>query len=123
MNQTVKKENVFAENYNGILTHNGEIKVAKTNITAKILNLHENKTILVKGNKGRYVCKIHNHLKPFLKYVEVGDTAHVKFRKGKAWFVGFTKQTAKPVKHNPTGDGAVSENMNWTDFFNKIDGE
>ena len=30
----------------------------------------------------------------FMDFVEAGDYAYIKFRRGKAWFVGFQKQKA-----------------------------
>ena len=118
MNQT----SVFKENYHGILTHNGEIKVAKTEITGKILNINE-RNVLVKSRTKSYVCEIHKDLYPLMRYVCKGDLGYIKFRKGIAWFVGYRKQNADNTPTKPTGDKPVSENTDWIAFFNKMDME
>ena len=115
-------QSAFTENYHGVLTHDGAVKVAKTHITAKILNISK-RTVQVKGNKGSYHCEIHKDLYPFMKFIDVGDTAFVKWKQGKSWFVGFQKQTADITEPVITGDEPVSENTDWMDFFQRIDAE
>ena len=41
----------FIENTEGILTHNGEIKVAKGGVKQKILNIGDEGNVLVMGRK------------------------------------------------------------------------
>jgi hypothetical protein len=43
--------NQFVENTEGILTHDGEIKVAKGGIKQKILDIGENGSVMVRGRK------------------------------------------------------------------------
>lgn len=112
----------FTENYFGILTHDGCVKVAKTETTGQILNI-EKRSVLVKSRKNSYVCEIHKDLYPLMRYVNVGDLAFVKFRKGKSWMVGYQKKTADKTAGKPTGDKPVSENMDWSDFMRRIDAE
>lgn len=121
MNQT-KTSNQFNNNYHGILNHDGSIKVAKSKIKGKILYFDE-RSVLVRSRIKSYVCLIHKDLLPMMKFCKVGDTAHVKFRNGEAWIVGYTKQDAKPVTENPTGDKEVSSNMDWMNFFNTMEME
>ena len=83
--------NQFEDNYFGILTHNGEIKVAKGDVEQKILHIDDNGTVLVKGRKNTYPTLIHAKLLPLIQYASKGDIAFVKFRRGKAFIVGFRK--------------------------------
>lgn len=117
MNQSIKGNNFFDENYNGVLTHQGTVKVAKTKIYGKILDI-SNRNVLMRGRLGSYVAEIHKDLYPFIDYIEAGDTGYIKWRNGKAWFVGFKKSNATKSEPKPTDDAPVSENMNWTMFFN-----
>ena len=64
-----KTMNPFIENTDGILTHNGEIKVAKSDVKQKILNIADNGRILVMGRKKAYSALIHVKLLPLLHYV------------------------------------------------------
>lgn len=89
------KESIFQENHHGVLSHDGSLKVAKTEIKQEILHISE-ETILVRGRKGGYHIQIHKSMKDYMDFVEEGDFAFVKFRNGKAWFVGFQKN--KSVK-------------------------
>ena len=83
--------NQFEDNYFGILTHNGEIKVAKEDVEQKILHIDDNGTVLVKGRKNTYPTLIHAKLLPLIQYASKGDIAFVKFRRGEAFIVGFRK--------------------------------
>lgn len=83
--------NQFEDNYFGILTHNGEIKVAKGDVEQKILHIDDNGTVLVKGRKNTYPTLIHAKLLPLIQYASKGDIAFVKFRRGEAFIVGFRK--------------------------------
>ena len=87
-----KTLNPFVENTDGILTHNGEIKVAKSDIKQRILNISDNGSVLVMGRKRAYPALIHVKLLPLIQYAEKGDTGFIKFRRGEAFIVGFKKQ-------------------------------
>lgn len=85
--------NPFLNNADGILTHSGEIKVAKGGIRQKILNINQNrKTVLVKGVGNSYGATIHQELLPLIQYANKGDIAFVKFKKNEAFIVGFKKK-------------------------------
>ena len=83
--------NQFQDNYHGILTHNGEIKVAKCDVEQTILHIDDNGTVLVKGSKKAYVTQIHAKLLSLMHYAAEGDIGFVKFRRGEAYIVGFRK--------------------------------
>lgn len=83
--------NQFKDNYHGILTHNGEIKVAKGDVEQQILHIDDNGTVLVRGRKNTYPTLIHAKLLPLIQYAAKGDIAFVKFRRGEAFIVGFKK--------------------------------
>ena len=83
--------NQFEDNYNGILTHSGEIKVAKGDVEQKILHIDDNGTVLVRGRKNAYPTLIHVKLLPLIQYAAKGDIAFIKFRRGEAFIVGFRK--------------------------------
>lgn len=83
--------NQFENNYNGILTHKGEIKVAKGDVEQEILHIDDNGTVLVMDREESYSTLIHVKLLPLIHYAAKGDVAFVKFRKGEAFIVGFRK--------------------------------
>ena len=83
--------NQFQDNYHGILTHNGEIKVAKCDVEQTILHIDENGTVLVMGREKSYSTLIHVKLLPLIHYASKGDIGFVKFRRGEAFIVGFRK--------------------------------
>ena len=76
--------NQFQDNYHGILTHNGEIKVAKCDVEQTILHIDDNGTVLVRGRKKAYVTQIHAKLLSLMHYAAEGDIGFVKFRRGEA---------------------------------------
>ena len=80
----------FIENTEGILTHNGEIKVAKGGVKQKILNIGDEGNVLVMGRKNAYLELIH---------AEKGDTGFIKFKKGEAFIVGFKKKEKRADKY------------------------
>ena len=90
MNKTTSA-NPFDNNYHGILTHNGEVKVAKGDVEQKILNINDNGTVLVMGREKSYSTLVHVKLMPLIHYAARGDVAFVKFRRGEAFIVGFRK--------------------------------
>ena len=83
--------NQFQDNYHGILTHNGEIKVAKCDVEQTILHIDDNGTVLVKKREKAYVTQIHAKLLSLMHYAAEGDIGFVKFRRGEAYIVGFRK--------------------------------
>ena len=54
--------NQFENNYHGILTHSGEIKVAKEDIKQVILYVDDDGIVLVDGGKKAYQTIIHDKL-------------------------------------------------------------
>lgn len=89
----------FIENTEGILTHNGEIKVAKGGVKQKILNIGDEGNVLVMGRKNAYLALIHVKLLPLIQYAEKGDTGFIKFKKGEAFIVGFKKKEKRADKY------------------------
>lgn len=65
--------NQFEDNYHGILTHNGEIKVAKCDVEQTILHVDDNVTVLVMGREKSYPTIIHVKLLPLIHYAAKGD--------------------------------------------------
>ena len=90
--------NPFVENTDGILTHTGEIRVAKGGVEQRILDINDKGTVLVRGRKKSYVTLIHAKLLPLIRYAEKGDTGFIKFRKGEAFIVGFRKNKKRADK-------------------------
>ncbi|MBR0369745.1 MAG: hypothetical protein IJH63_03335 [Methanobrevibacter sp.] len=84
--------NPFVENTDGILTHSGEIKVAKGGVEQRILNISDEGNVLMRGRKNSYTALIHVKLLPLIKYAEKGDVGFIKFRRGEPFIVGFRKQ-------------------------------
>lgn len=83
--------NQFVENTEGILTHDGEIKVAKGGIKQKILDISENGSVMVRGRKKSYHALVHVKLLPLIQYANKGDTGFIKFKNGEAFIIGFKK--------------------------------
>ena len=83
--------NQFEDNYHGILTHNGEIKVAKGDVEQVILHIDDNGTVLVMGREKAYVTQIHARLLSLMHYASKGDIGFIKFRRGEVLIVGFRK--------------------------------
>lgn len=90
-NQMTTSVNQFEDNYHGILTHNGEIKVAKCDVEQTILHIDDNGTVLARGRKKACPTQIHAKLLSLIHYASKGDTGFVKFRRGEAFIVGFRK--------------------------------
>lgn len=88
---TESEVNQFKDNYHGILTHNGEIKVAKGDVEQEILHIDDNGTVLVMGREKAYVTQIYAKLLSLMHYACKGDIGFVKFRRGEAFIVGFRK--------------------------------
>lgn len=115
----------FKENFHGVLDHEGWIKVAKFNIRARIKNIQGNGKIQVRGNtgKGSYLCDVHKNLRKDIKFMDINDFVGIKWNMGRPYIVAYRKAAAKDSVPAPTGDGAVSENMDWIDFFSKMEME
>ena len=99
-----KTVNPFVENTDGILTHSGEVKVAKGGVKQKILNISDNGSVLVMGRKRAYPALIHVKLLPLIQYAKKGDIGFIKFRKGEAFIIGFQKNSKwddKYERNNP----------------------
>ena len=113
------KQSLFNSNHDGVLTHDGWVKVAKSNITGKITNIQGN-TIRVKSyhvKKGRMIqvnCLLHKRLLPDKRYLSVNDTVSIKRNMKHYYIVGYRKSDAEEVVENTTlDDYPVSENLNW----------
>lgn len=83
--------NPFEENTDGILTHSGEIRVAKGGVKQKILNISEHGSVLVRGRKRAYHALVHAKLLPLIQYASKGDTGFIRFKNGEAFIIGFQK--------------------------------
>lgn len=90
--------NQFEDNFYGILTHDGEIKVAKGGVEQKILHIDEG-SVLVRGRIKAYSTLIHAELLPLIQYAERGDTGFIKFKQGEAFIVGFRKNQKRADKY------------------------
>lgn len=87
----IAAHNQFDDNYHGILTHRGEIKVAKGDMEQEILYIDDDGIVLVDGGKKAYQTMIHSKLMGLIHYAAAGDTGLIKFIKGEAFIVGFRK--------------------------------
>ena len=83
--------NQFEDNYHGILTHKGEIKVAKGDMEQEILYIDDDGIVLVDGGKKAYQTIIHDKLSSLIQYATEGDIGLVKFIRGEPFIVGFRK--------------------------------
>lgn len=84
--------NQFKDNYHGVLTHNGEIKVAKGDVEHEIIYIDDDGIVLVDGGKKAYQTIIHSKLLSLIQYATPGDIGIVKFIKGEPLIVGFRKK-------------------------------
>ena len=83
--------NQFEDNFCGILTHSGEVKIAKGDVEQEILYIDDDGIVLVDGGKKAYQTVIHSKLLPLIHYATAGDTGFIKFIRGEAYIVGFRK--------------------------------
>ena len=83
--------NQFEDNFCGILTHSGEVKIAKGDVEQEILYIDDEGIVLVDGGKKAYQTAIHSKLLPSIQYATAGDTGFIKFIRGEAYIVGFRK--------------------------------
>ena len=91
VDQMTTSPNQFENNYHGILTHNGEIKVAKGDVEQEILYIDDDGIVLVDGGKKAYQTIIHDNLLSLIQYAAEGDIGLIKFIRGEAFIVGFRK--------------------------------
>ncbi len=87
----IATHNQFDDNYHGILTHRGEIKVAKGDMEQVILYIGDDGIVLVDGGKKAYQTMIHSKLLGLIHYAAAGDIGLIKFIRGEAFIVGFRK--------------------------------
>lgn len=87
----IATHNQFDDNYHGILTHKGEIKVAKGDMEQVILYIDDDGIVLVDGGKKAYQTMIHSKLLGLIHYAAAGDIGLIKFIRGEAFIVGFRK--------------------------------
>ena len=113
------QHSLFNSNHDGILTHDGWVKVAKSKITGKITNIQGN-TIRVKSyhvKKGRMIqvnCLLHKRLLPDKRYLSINDTVSIKRNCSQYYIVGYRKADADNIVENTTlDDFATSENTHW----------
>ena len=122
----MNQSSAFKENYHGVLSHDGWIKVAKFTITAKILNIGNGK-IRVEGRtgKGNYTCELHKNLKDDLKFMAKNDQVGIKWNCGKPYVVAYRKANFDNSRSVDTGDFPVFNNGkgDWITFFREIDAE
>lgn len=83
--------NQFEDNFHGILTHSGEVKIAKGDMEQEILYIDDDGIVLVDGGKKAYQTLIHSKLLPLIQYAAKGDIGLIKFIRGEAYIVGFRK--------------------------------
>ena len=83
--------NQFEDNFHGILTHKGEIKIAKGDTEQEIIYIDDDGIVLVDGGKKAYQTLIHSKLLSLIHYAAEGDIGFVKFIRGEAYLVGFRK--------------------------------
>ena len=83
--------NPFVENTDGVLTHNGEVRVAKGGVKQKIMNISGNGKVQVMGRKRAYIATIHAKLLPLINFADKGDLGFIKFKNNEAYIVGFKK--------------------------------
>ena len=83
--------NQFEDNFCGILTHSGEVKIAKGDVEQEILYIDDEGIVLVDGGKKAYQTAIHSKLLPLIQCATAGDTGFIKFIRGEAYIVGFRK--------------------------------
>ena len=88
---TSEQETFFKKSIDGILNHDGSIKVCKTFDVLQTIVYCNGKEIHLKNKNGRkYPAHIHKNLD--LTFAEIGDTAMVKFKGNKPYVVGFKKE-------------------------------
>lgn len=84
----------FNKNTDGIVNHDGSIKVCKKYDVMQTIVFLKGNEIHLQNSKGKkYVAQKHKNLD--LTFAEVGDTAFVKFNLNKPYVIGFRKELRK----------------------------
>lgn len=85
------EQTTFFKNTDGILNHDGSIKVCENFDVMQTIVFLKGNEIHLQNSKGRkYVANKHKNLD--LTFAEVGDTAFVKFNLNKPYVIGFRKE-------------------------------
>lgn len=88
------EQTTFKKSADGILNHDGSIKVCKTfDVMQTIVYVKENEIHLKNSKGNKYRAYIHKNLD--LTFAEIGDIAFVKFNCNKPYVVGFKKEMKK----------------------------
>lgn len=91
---TAEQTTFFKQSTDGILNHDGTIKVCKNfDVMQEIVETFPHE-IHVKNKKGnKYIPQIHKDLD--ITFAEKGDIAFVKFKAGTPYIIGFRKEMKK----------------------------
>lgn len=87
-------QTTFKKSSDGILNHDGSIKVEKTFDVMQTITYIKGNEVHVKNSKGKKYRAM-KHAKLDLTFAEVGDTAFIKFNCGKPYCIGFKKEMRK----------------------------
>ena len=74
---------------NGILNHDGSIRVEESNIQQEIVFIKDREVHLQNKKGKKYTVDVHKNLD--LTFCEAGDIAFIKFKQGNVYMVGFKK--------------------------------
>ena len=74
--------------------------------------------MLVKGNNNPYHVQIHKNMRSWIEFIEVGDTAVIKFKGSNPYLVGYRKKNYDKTQYEVTGDFEINKKI-----FERIDGE
>lgn len=88
------EQTTFKKSHDGILNHDGSIRVEKTFDVMQTIVLIKGNEIYLQNKKGKKY-QAYKHAKLDLTFAENGDTAFVKFNCGKPYVVGFKKELRK----------------------------
>ena len=84
----------FKKSVDGILNHDGSVRVCKTFDVMQTIAYCNGKEIHLQNKNGRkYPAYVHKKLD--LTFAEAGDTALVKFNCNKPYVIGFKKEMKK----------------------------
>ena len=85
------EQTTFNKSTDGILNHDGSIRVVKDFDVLQTIAFIKNDEIHLQNRAGvKY--QAHKHKNLDLTFAEIGDTAYVKFVCGRAYVVGFKKE-------------------------------
>lgn len=91
---TSEQSTFFKKSADGILNHDGSIKVEKNFDVMQTVAYCNGEQIMLQ-NKAGNKYPAYKHHKLDLTFCEVGDTALVKFNCGKPYVIGFKKEMRK----------------------------